>query len=174
MTVTSGTACRIAGVIVVALALGACSSGSGLTTGSLFGGPSKAAAPALAPETITDRVVYVGTTAARAQRCGYVFDPAALRQSYLSYETQQGATPDAMARAEKSYDYTVLSVTKSIAGDADYCSEEKTSVIKRDLTKVLAGDFSSTTRKPAPNVGWWSPQHSEKPMDREKIFDPRL
>lgn len=159
--------------IAGALALGACSSGNPLTTGTLFGGSQeKPAAPAAAPETTTDRVVHVGTTAARAQRCGYVFDPVALRQSYLAFETQQGSAPEAVAKAEQSYDYTYATVTKSIVGNADYCSEDQNAVIKRDLTKVLAGDFSSPTRAPAANVGWWSPQRTEKPMDREKIFDP--
>jgi len=173
MHVTSGISGRLAAV-AVALALGACSSGSALTTSSLFGGGQEKAAAAAPspPETMTDRVVHVGTTAARAQRCGYVFDPVALRQNYLAFESQQGAAPEALAKAEKSYDYTFASVTKAIVGNADYCSDQQTAIIKRDLTKVLAGDFSSPTRKPAANVGWWSPQHTEKPMDREKIFDP--
>jgi len=163
---------RIAAVAVT-LALGACSSGSALTTSSLFGGGSeKTALPAPAPETMTDRVVHTGTTAARAQRCGYVFDPVALRQSYLAFETQQGAAPEALAKAEKSYDYTYATVMKKIAGEQDYCSDDKTATIKRDLTKVLAGDFSPTARKPAANVGWWTPEHAAKPMDRDEIFNP--
>jgi hypothetical protein len=157
----------------MALGLGACSSGSALTTNSLFGGGKETSAlPAPPPETMTDRVVHTGTTAARAQRCGYVFDPVGLRQSYLAFETQQGATPEALAKAEKSYDFTYATVMKKIGGEPDYCSDDKTAVIKNDLTKVLAGDFSTSTRKPQANVGWWTPQHSEKPMDREKIFDP--
>jgi hypothetical protein len=160
--------------IAVALVLGACSSGNALTTGTLFGGSQeKKAEPAPRPETMTDRVVHVGTTAARAQRCGYVFDPAALRQSYLAFEGQQsGGAPDQVAKAEKSYDYTFASVMKSAAGDPDYCSEDRTASIKRDLSKVLAGDFSTTTRQPAGNVGWWTPMRYEKPMNREEIFNP--
>ncbi|MGD9805159.1 MAG: hypothetical protein AB7E81_01145 [Hyphomicrobiaceae bacterium] len=170
---TAGIVSRLAGV-VMALALGACSSGSALTTGSFFGGEKeKTAAPAPPPETMTDRVVHVGTTAARAQRCGYVFDPAALRQSYLAYETQQGAAPEQLAKTEKSYDYTFATVMKSAASDADYCADGKTELIKRDLTKVLAGDYSTSIRQ-QPNVGWWTPQHSEKPIDREKLFNPML
>ena len=169
MHVTSGISGRLAAV-AIALALGACSSGSALTTSSLFGGEKKAVPPP--PETMTDRVVHVGTTAARAQRCGYVFDPAALRQSYLAFETQQGAAPEALAKAEKSYDYTFATVAKSIAGDSDYCSEQQTATIKRDLTNALAGDFSDPGKKAAANVGLFTPRRTEKPMNREEIFDP--
>jgi hypothetical protein len=171
MQKTPRAAARIAAVAMT-LALGACSSGSALTTSSLFGGgKEKSASPATPAETMTDRVVHTGTTAARAQRCGYVFDPAALRQSYLAFETQHGAAPEALAKAEKSYDYTYAAVTKKIAGEQDYCSDDKTAAIKRDLTKVLAGDFSAE-RKPAANVGWWTPEHAAKPMNREEIFNP--
>jgi len=167
----SGLSSRVA-LTVVALALGACS-GNPLTTGTLFGdNKEKAAAGVPPPETMTDRVVHVGTTAARAQRCGYVFDPIALRQSYLAFESQQNASPDVLSKAEQSYDYTYASVTKNIAGNADYCSDGQTATIKRDLTNVLAGDFSSPTRKPQANVGWWSHQKTEKPLDREKVFNP--
>jgi hypothetical protein len=168
MDTTSRIACRITSV-VVALALGACSSASDLTTGTLLGGaPKQAAAPP--PETVTDRALHVGTTAARAQRCGYVFDANELRQSYLAFEAQQAA--DQRAKAEQSYDFTVAKVAKGIATEADYCSEGQTAVIKRDLNQVLAGNYSSPTRAAQPNVGWWSASKSEKPLDREKLFRP--
>ncbi|MGE0765366.1 MAG: hypothetical protein AB7L90_02785 [Hyphomicrobiaceae bacterium] len=172
MHAKSGIGSRFA-CVALALALGACSSGNALTTASFFGSSKeKAAAPAPTPESMIDRVVHVGTTSARAQRCGYVFDPAALRQSYLAFESQQGNTPEQLARAEKSYDYTFASVAKASAADADYCSETKTADIKRDLNRALAGDYSTSIRKPAANVGWWTPQHSEKPMNREEVFNP--
>jgi hypothetical protein len=169
MDATSGIACRIAS-IVVALALGACSSGSGLTTGTLLGSAPKQAAAPPPPETATDRALHVGTTAARAQRCGYVFDANGLRQSYLEFEAQQA--PDQRVKAEQSYDFTVAKVAKGIATDADYCSEGQTAVIKRDLNQVLAGNYSSPTRAAQPNVGWWSASKTEKPLDREKLFRP--
>lgn len=162
--------------IALVVALGACSSGSALTTSSLFGSSSskgtETAAAAPTPTTMTDRVLYVGTTAASAQRCGYVFNPLDLRQAYLAYESQQGGTPDALAKAEKSYDYTFASVTKSIVGDKDYCSEAQTAVIKRDLTNVLAGDYTPSRKAPSAGLGWWGSKKGEQPMNREKVFDP--
>ncbi len=172
MHVTSGIACRIAGVIV-ALAVGACSSGSALTTGTLLGGAPKEAAPP-PPETPTDRALFVGTTAARAQRCGYVFDAGSLRQSYLSFEAQQVAAPEQRTKAEQSYDFTVAKVAKGISTDPDYCSEEQTAIIKRDLNQVLAGNYSTPRRSGGPNVGWWSASKTTAPLDREKLFKPDL
>lgn len=158
----------------LALVLGACSSGSNFTTGTLLGGgskPKEAAAPP--PETPTDRAINAGTTAARAQRCGYVFDPAAVRQGYLAYEVQQGTAGDALAKAEKSYDYTHGSIAKAIANDQDYCTDERTATIKRDLGQVLAGDYTTAGKKTAANVGWWNADRTSDKMDREKIFQPQ-
>lgn len=155
-----------------ALALGACGSGTGLTTGTLLGGGS-ASAPVAAPaETATDRALHVATTSARAQRCGYVFDPGSVRQGYLAFEAQQGGAPDQVAKAEKSYDYTLASISNTIAGKEDYCSDAQTAIIKRDLTQVLAGDYSAPRKKPEADVGWWTAPKSTAPMDRDKIFDP--
>jgi hypothetical protein len=171
MQASSAAAARLAALAAV-LVLGACSSGSAVTTNSLLGGgETKAAAPATTPATITDRVVHVGTTAARAQRCGFVFDAAMLRQDYLAYEARLGGTPEQLAKAEKSYDYTLASITKAISGNADYCSEEQTAIIKRDLTKALTGDFSLPAKQAS--KGWWFENPTrEKPMDRDAIFDP--
>ena len=156
----------------LALTLGACSSGSGLTTGTLLGGTGKTEPKPPAPETPTDRALHAGTTTARAQRCGYVFDPAAVRQGFLAYETQQGTAGDALTKAEKSYDYTLASITKAIADDQDYCTDDRTATIKRDLNQVLAGDYSSPSKRLAANVGWWNADRSGDKLDREKIFKP--
>jgi hypothetical protein len=162
------TAC--VGLVV---ALGACSSGNPLTTSTLLGGGSTEKTPAApSPETPTDRAIFTGTTSARAQRCGYVFDPAAVRQGYLAFETQQGVAPDVLAKVEKSYDYTVASISKTITANEDYCTDAQTAVIKRDLTQVLAGNYSAPDKKPMPNVGWWTPPRANQPMDRDKIFNP--
>jgi len=160
------TAC--AGLVIV---LGACSGSNPLTTSTLLGGSPKAPA-APTPETPTDRAIFVGTTSARALRCGYVFDPGSVRQGYLAYEAQQGLAADALAKTEKSYDYTVASITKTVAANEDYCSDGQTAIIKRDLNQVLAGDYSSPEKKAGPNVGWWSATKSGQSMDRDKIFNP--
>ncbi|MGE0701533.1 MAG: hypothetical protein AB7O57_20720 [Hyphomicrobiaceae bacterium] len=170
MTRAHSIAAKLA-CLTLTLGLSACS-GGGLTTGTLLGGaPGAQKAPT--PETPTDRALFVATTAARAQRCGYVFDPAAVRQGYIAFEAQQGAAPDQIAKVEKSYDYTSASITKTIAANEDYCSDGQTSIIKRDLNQVLAGDYSSPAKKIEANVGWWNATKSREGMDREKIFNPQ-
>lgn len=159
----------------VALALAGCSGTPSLSTGALFGSSSdKAAAvpaPTVAPQTPADRALHVGATTARAKRCGYVFDPAGVRAAYLAYEASQGGAADQLARTEKSYDYTVASVGKTVAANEDYCSDEQTSVIKKDLTQVLAGDFSAPTKKAGSlTEGWWGGSASPKPLDRNEAF----
>jgi hypothetical protein len=156
--------------ITAALALAACSSSNALTTGALFGsgGPAKPAEPKLV--TATDRALHVATTSARATRCGYVFDPAAVRTAYLAFEAGQGGPADQLAKVEKSYDYTLGTVMKGVSGSEDYCTDEQTAVIKRDLNKVLAGDFAPPSKRP--DVGWgWGTPSSDK-LDREKVFHP--
>ena len=117
-----------------------------------------------------------GATSARAVRCGYNFDPARLRQAYIAYETAQGGTPDELAKAEKTFDYTRISLSAKIAKEEDFCSDAKTKEIKVALTKQLAGDFAAPPRKTEVQVssGWFGGSSSVKPMDREKIFDPDL
>lgn len=160
--------------VALAVILAGCSSGSaGLSTGALFGtsDSSKSAAPVVAPETPADRALHVGATTARAKRCGYVFDPNSVRSAYLAFEVSQGAATDTLARTEKEFDYTVQSVGKNIAGNEDYCSDEQTSVIKRDLTNVLAGNFSAPTRKVNVKTdNWWGSPSSNKAFDREEAL----
>ena len=158
----------------LATALGACSLGNAsLTTGALFGsGDAAKAAPAVvAVATPADRALHVGATTARAQRCGYVFDPAGTRAAYLAYEANQGTAGDVLGRTEKSYDYTVASVAKSIAGNDGYCDDEQTAIIKRDLTRVLAGDFSAPAAKAnVTNNNWWGGAAPSDKFDRDKAL----
>ena len=172
MTATARIAMRTV-CLGLLVALAACSSSNPLTTSTLLGGGSAKAPAAPTPETPTDRAFFVGTTSARAQRCGYVFDPASVRQGYLAFESQQASAPEVLAKAEKSYDYTVVSITKAIASKEDYCDDGQTAVIKRDLAQVLAGDYSSPTKKSQPNVGWWSASKTGDKLDRDKIFHPQ-
>jgi hypothetical protein len=158
----------------LALALSACSSGSALTTGTLLGGSEKKEAPvALVPASPTDRALIAGTTAARAQKCGYVFDPANFRQGYLSYETQQGTPQPELAKAEKSYDYTLASISKSIAPEQNYCTDELTATVKRDLNRMLTGDYSAPAKKPEVNTAWWGRPSSTDKFDRDKAINPQ-
>jgi hypothetical protein len=93
------------------------------------------------------RPVAVAWTSARAQRCGFYFDAAKLRSSYLVYEARQ-SSPEQLAKAEKSYDSTFKAIRERVAADPDYCSNSKSAEIKKDLTRHLAGDFTPDFPKP--------------------------
>jgi hypothetical protein len=128
------------GLMLAAAALAAgCSGGAS----ALLGGAAPAAADAPGSFKNDDpvaRPVAVAWTSARAQRCGFYFDPAKLRASYLAYEARQPGAD--LAKAEKTYDSTFRTIRERVAADPDYCTDGKSADIKKDLTRHLAGDFT--------------------------------
>lgn len=128
--------------LAIATAMAGCSGSSTLTTGSLFGGSDKPkAAPAPRNDPVA-RAFQVGAVSARAQKCGFNFDPARLKSAFLASEAQLGTSADELAKADKLYGATQNAVAKAIAGAEDYCSEERVAYIRGDLTRHLAGDFT--------------------------------
>ena len=136
-------------VLVLAAALSGCSGGGGLSTSSILGSdpPTPPAAQAVAaPSDPTSRAFQVGSVSARAVKCGYNFDAARLKATYLSHETANGLPATELGKLEKVYDVAYSGVTKAAAEDPNYCSEQKTRVIKADLNRLLAGDFEPPKR----------------------------
>jgi hypothetical protein len=148
-----GRAMKAAGLMfaIVATALAGCSAGSGLTTGALLGEDKPAAPVNDAPA----RAFQVGTASARAVKCGFNFDPAKLRTTYLGYEKQQPGGQDP-AKVERIYDVSFNAVAKAIAAEGDYCSDAKTKQIKADLTRHLAGDYTPNPPKVEQEEGLFS------------------
>jgi hypothetical protein len=145
-----------------ALVLGGCSSSSGMSTGSLFGGGQTEAAAPAAPAVAnpagdpTSRAFQVGSTSARAVKCGYNFDPAKLKTNFLASEAAAVSAAD-IPRVEKVYDTAYNGIAKAVAGQATYCSADKTADIKANLTRHLAGDYSpAAPKKVAQEPGWFS------------------
>jgi hypothetical protein len=137
--------------------LGGCSGASEgfLPTGSIFGGAAPAAtAPSVAPQapvsSPASRALHVGSVSARAQKCGYNFDPAKLKTAYINSEVATGAAPEDMAKVEKIYSVAMNGVMKAATLEPAYCSAAKTKKIKADLTRVLAGNFVPPAPKPLP------------------------
>ncbi len=133
-------------LLLAAAGLGAgCSGGaSGLLTGST---PAAADAPGtLTNEDPVARPIAVAWTSARAQRCGFYFDPAKLRSSYLAFEARQPGAD--LAKAEKTYDSTFQTIRQRVGSEPDYCTDAKSADIKKDLTRHLAGDFKPDFPKP--------------------------
>lgn len=132
---------------LAAVALTGCSGAPSLTTGALLGEEKPAAPVNDAPS----RAFQVGTVSARAVKCGFNFDPAKLKQSYLAYERQQPGAQDA-AKIERIYDVSFNGVAKAVAAEGEYCTEAKTKTIKSDLTRHLAGDYTPNTPPPDKQV----------------------
>ncbi len=90
--------------------------------------------------TPTNRALQVAGTSARAQKCGYNFDPVKLRTQFLAAES--ATDPASIDQLSKIYDTAYNGVTKAIAGQGEnYCSKDKVATIKSALTRHLAGDY---------------------------------
>lgn len=183
---TCGCLLRAVCLGAAALLMAGCSSGAGLTTGSLFGSePEKVALPT-DNNTPTGRALHVGRVAARATKCGYNFDAAALRTNYLAAEAASGMAIADLAKIETIYDTGYRGVMSAAASEPDYCNSTRTTVIKTELNKVLAADFSPPPRvvqaesgilgglfdqdvvgDRGPSFGsddWWENQRSSRPQ----------
>lgn len=113
----------------------------GLSTSALSNKPQ---APQNDP---TSRALQVGSTSARAQKCGFNFDPAKLRTQFLAAEA--ATNPADSDKLSKIYDTAFNGVSKAVAGQGEsYCSETKVAQIKTDLSRHLTGDY--TAPPPAP------------------------
>ncbi len=161
----------------VGAGLGACSGLPSLTTGSLAANPA-ASEPEQKVATPVDRALHVAATSARAQKCGYFFDPAKLRDSYLANETQRGATPEVLAQVAQSYDFTQTRVAASIKNSATFCSQSQTAEIRGSLQRALAGDFEPAPKaKEVADVGWFGnfeASQGREDFNRDHIYDPLL
>lgn len=163
---------------ILALALAGCgSSAPKISTASVLGSDGASQAQPLPEKPVTpeQRAAQVGATSARAEKCGYVFDPAKLRATYIASEIQGGAAPDQMVKVEKSYDTIKDAVSKAIAGDASYCNANKTKQIKADLTRHLAGDYSPPAEtKVAEKAGFFENKCescNNKPLTADSFWD---
>jgi hypothetical protein len=168
---------RFARVLVSVLLLAAAglvagcgSGGGGLLTGST---PAAADAPAAASnDDPSARPMAVAWTSARAQHCGFYFDPAKLRASYLKFEGKQPGAD--LAKAEKTYDTTFKTIRERVAGEPDYCTETKNAEIKKDLVRHLAGDFKPDFPKPkvADACGFFGcAPRSDDSFDQKKFWE---
>ena len=160
-----------AGLLLVGTALhaGCGNSASGLTTGATD-------VPAVTSQDPMARPIQVAWTSARAQRCGFYFDPAKLKASYLSYETRQGAAGEQLGKLQNTYDTTFKSISARVSADPDYCTDKKGTEIKADLQRHLAGDFTPNLPKPktADPCGFFGCPTSSDPDEKfnaKKMFD---
>lgn len=153
------------------LALAGCGSSSGITTGSLLGeGGAKAAQAAPVVVTPTDRALQVSTTSARAERCGFYFDPARLRTNFLAAEANSGLAASEMQRIEREYDSIRGKLAAVIAQDGGFCTDAKAREIKADLNRHLAGDFTPSAKQSRTGGGWLDDMNNA--ARTREVFNP--
>ncbi len=138
----------LAGSLTALLVLGGCggggTGGSGLSTASVLGeAPASASGetPGISKADPMARPVQVAWTSARAEKCGFNFDSARLKANYIAFEQAQGADATRLGAIAKSYDMTAAKIKGSLAAEDGYCTEKKSSAIKSDLQRHLAGNF---------------------------------
>jgi hypothetical protein len=110
------------------------------------GATNDAEAAKVKPEDPLSRPIQVAWTSARAVRCGFLFDPAKLKASYMASESAAGADEYKMKKLEHAYDYTFESVTAGIKDDANYCNKQRTTAIREALNRYLAGNYTPTAK----------------------------
>lgn len=151
ITALARTGIRIIGFAFLAglgLALASCSTVSSVTstvTGK-EGASTDKEARYVSPEDPLARPVQVAWTAARAKHCGFMFSPDQLKASFLADEQRRGLSPDQVAKIARAYDYTYVSLLKTIAEDPNYCNEARIAAVRVDLKRYLAGDFSPNAK----------------------------
>ena len=149
---------------------GCSNNASGLTTAGL----PKDAPGGFNNEDAMSRPIGVAWTSARAKRCGFYFDPAKLKINYLSYERTLNAAADQLAKIEKTYDTTFRVTSEKIAGDPDYCTDNRGLEIKTELQRHLAGDYTPNLpkAKPVASCGFWgcSEAQSDKPFSSKEFW----
>lgn len=155
----------------VAVTVAACNSGGGLITGSTAA-PAADSPDVFSNEHPLARPFAVAWTSARAQKCGFYFDPAKLRASYLAYEGQQ-SSPEHLAKAQQTYDATFNLIAQRLASNAEYCSDRKSAEIKVDLQRHLAGDFTPKLPPPkkADPCGFFGCAPKEEKWDPQKWWE---
>jgi hypothetical protein len=130
-------------LLAAAVVCAGCSGASGL-----FGTSAAADGPGtMNNDNPIARPIAVAWTSARAQRCGFFFDPAKLRASYLAFEAKESG-PEQLGKAEKTYDSTFKTIRERVTADPEYCTDTKSAEIKKDLTRHLAGDFTPKLPQP--------------------------
>jgi hypothetical protein len=136
---------RIAITALLALVTASgCSTVSSITKSP--GASSDQEARFMKPSDPLARPVQVGWTSARATHCGFIFNPDQLRSNYLAAEASTGISPQQMQKIQEAYDYTRQSTLETIKDNHRYCNQERTTAIRADLNRYLAGDFSPTAR----------------------------
>jgi len=125
-------------VVLTAAALCGCAQQPAATTGSIA--PVAPLAPP--PNTTTTRLDHLAWNTAWAESCGFYFDNAKLKASYLNYEASAGTPTDQMPKIGGLYDRTQSAALKLAAAHLDQCTDQRLEHIRASMGRYLSGDFS--------------------------------
>jgi hypothetical protein len=157
-------------VAATALHAGCSGNAAGITTNSTAKGESKIPSN----DDPMARPTFVAWTSARAKRCGFFFDAAKLKASYLAYEGKQGVSAGDLANIEKTYDQTFKTTSDSAWANEDYCSDKKGVEIKQELARHLSGDYTPNFPKPKVvadcGIFGCGSSVSDEPFDSKKFW----
>ena len=136
----------VACLVAVSTLAGGCSgSGNSVATGSID--TTAASQPPRGMSEPLTRSVEVATTAGCARAYGYSLDPVRLRETYLGYESKQGASREQLRAIEQSYDATYQQVSGS-NGQSSSCARRDAATIKADVQRYASGYFTPRTPQP--------------------------
>jgi hypothetical protein len=149
--------------------------GSGLSTASILGeAPAGASGdrPGITKDDPMARPVQVAWTSARAQKCGFNFDPGKLKTNYIAFEQRSGADAARLGQLEKTYDMTVTKISGTIGSPDAYCTDKQSGIIKADLQRHLTGNYdpSFPEDKKVAEGNYFSKVADQTSQDR---FDPK-
>ena len=150
-----------------------------LSTGSI-GATTQTAGPAPAavkPDDPVERAVQVGVTIARANKCGYYYDPNQLKANYLAAEATRYPAPEVQQKVQTALEFGRIRVGRQLANQEGYCTAERTEKIKAKLTRYLAGDYTAETKKQVQQAGLLDAFQTDAEPEKfnpGKIHDPVL
>ncbi len=128
------------GLLMLALTLAGCSQSAGLATGSLT--PAAAPTPTELPNTPDNRIKNLAWNSAWAQTCGFYYDNAKLKSSYLAYESQAGTPPETVAKLAAAFDKAQMSFRVLGTAHQDSCTDARLDRIRSSVARYLASDFT--------------------------------
>ena len=127
-----------AAVFSAALILQGCAAQTGLSTGST----AVVAAPVALENTSNNRIKNLAWNSAMAQACGFYFDNAKLKSSFLAYESQAGTPPESVTKLGASYEKAQGTIRALTASRPEMCTESRLDRIRATMARYLAGDFT--------------------------------
>lgn len=120
---SAGCGLRVAALVLSVLLLASC--GSSRDENPAGGGSNTA--------------VQLAWTVARAEKCGFVYQPNMLVSNWLNHEGRTGGDIGARRQA---YEFAYRRFQATLAKNPKYCNDKRIAETRRDLNRHMEGDYS--------------------------------